>query len=101
MDNSMGIDYLFDGRKDREPEPMSNEERVRFEFITEKEITIFIPMTEKKGVSDCLTMRQFNVGGSTIARILGEALPNLDQNNYACELEDLLGLGVRDDGGIN
>ena len=30
MDNHMGIDHTFDGRKDREPEPMTNEERIEF-----------------------------------------------------------------------
>ena len=31
---------------------------------------------------------------------MGETLPNLDQDNWTCELKDLLGLGVRDDDSI-
>ena len=41
-------------------------------------------------------MRQFSVGGSTGTRILGEALPNLDQGACTYELDDLIGLRVKD-----
>ena len=41
----MGIDHTFDGRKDREPEPMTNEERIEFQLFTEKQIISFRPMT--------------------------------------------------------
>ena len=79
MDNPMGIDYLFDGRKDREPEPLSEEDAIRFDLIAEKETTSFRPMTEKQGVTDWFAMRQFSAVGFTGTRILGEALPNLYQ----------------------
>ena len=81
MDNHMGKDYLFDRRKDREPEPMSDVERVKFDFFTKKETTSFRPMIEKKSVPHWFAMRKFSEGGSTSTRILGEALPNLDQDN--------------------
>ena len=45
-------------------------------------------------------MRTFSAGGSTRTRILGEALPNLHQDSHSSELEDLLGLKVRYDDGI-
>ena len=45
-------------------------------------------------------MSKCSVGGSTGARILGEAVTNLDQHNCTCELEDTLRVGVRHDGGV-
>ena len=45
MDNPIEKDYLFDGRKVREPETMSYEERVRFHLFTEKKTTSFRPTT--------------------------------------------------------
>ena len=42
----MGVDYVFEGRKDREPESMSNEESIKFQLFTEKKITSFRSMTE-------------------------------------------------------
>ena len=46
---------------------------------------------------DWFAMRQFSTGGCASASILGEVLLNLDQDNHASELEDLLGLGFRHD----
>ena len=43
----MGEDYLFDGRKDFEPEPMLEEDVIRFDLFAEMETTSFRPITEK------------------------------------------------------
>ena len=75
---------------------MPEEGTMRFDLFAEKETTSFRPMTEKQGVTDWFTMRQFCAGGSTSARILGEANPNLDQDKDSPKLEDILGLEVRD-----
>ena len=60
----------------------------------------FRSTTEKKGVTDWFAMRNFSIGGSNSTSILGEAIPNLDQGAHASELEDMLGLKIRDADGI-
>ena len=71
---------------------MSNEESIKFQLLTENEITSFRPMTEMQGTSDWFAMRQFAAGDATVTMIVGEVLSRLDQDNYSCELEDLIGI---------
>ena len=97
MDNPMGAYCLFDGRKDRDPELMSEEEGIRFNLFTEKETISFRSITEKQGVTDWFATRKKSAEGSTGTRILGETLTNLDQGNYASELDEPQ---VRNDDGI-